>query len=144
MNQSARLMASCFCGAVEIEMHGDPVAMGYCHCSDCRHWSAGPLNAFSLWPAANVRIVTGEGNIEPYNKTDNSYRKWCAKCGGYLMTDHPGMQKIDVYAAVLPQLDFQPALHAFYAEKMVSVKYGLPKMKNMPAEFGGSGETMSE
>jgi len=38
----------CFCGAVEIEVTGEPNAMGYCHCRSCRSWSGGPVNAFSL------------------------------------------------------------------------------------------------
>ena len=144
MNESTNLTAKCFCGAVEMKLTGDPAAMGYCHCEDCRHWSAGPINAFTLWPPANVTVTAGEEHIETYNKTENSYRKWCKKCGGHLMTDHPGMQLVDVYAAVLPELNFEPALHVFYAEKVVSVKDGLPKMKDMPAEFGGSGETLPE
>jgi len=23
---------SCFCGEVQLEVHGEPVAQGYCHC----------------------------------------------------------------------------------------------------------------
>jgi hypothetical protein len=33
---------------------GEPVAMRYCHCESCRHWSAGPVNAFSLWQPTAV------------------------------------------------------------------------------------------
>ena len=32
--------ARCFCGEVEIEVTGEPAAMGYCHCASCRQWSA--------------------------------------------------------------------------------------------------------
>ncbi len=39
----------CFCGDVALKVTGEPVAMGYCHCTSCREWSAGPINAFSLW-----------------------------------------------------------------------------------------------
>jgi hypothetical protein len=38
----------CFCGAVTIVVTGDAVAVGYCHCANCRSWSAGPVNAFTL------------------------------------------------------------------------------------------------
>ena len=31
---------ACFCGAVQLTVTGEPVAMGYCHCDSCRHWSA--------------------------------------------------------------------------------------------------------
>ncbi len=135
---------NCFCGAVQIEVSGDPAAMGYCHCESCRHWSAGPINAFSLWPPDNVKITAGTENVETYAKTDNSHRKWCTKCGGHLMTDHPGMSLVDVYAAVIPSLDFQPQVHVFYSEKVVSIKDGLPKMVDVPAEMGGSGDTLPE
>jgi hypothetical protein len=57
----------CFCGAVEIEATGTPAVQGYCHCEDCKSWSA-----------------------------------------------------------------------------VVAVKDGLPKYKDLPAEFGGSGETLTE
>ncbi len=135
---------NCFCGAVQIEVSGDPAAMGYCHCESCRHWSAGPINAFSLWPPDNVKITAGTENVETYAKTDNSHRKWCTKCGGHLMTDQPGMGLVHVYAAVIPSLDFQPQVHVFYSEKVVSIKDGLPKMVDVPAEMGGSGDTLPE
>ena len=38
----------CYCGAVTIEVTGDPEGAGYCHCAACRSWSAGPVNAFTL------------------------------------------------------------------------------------------------
>lgn len=135
---------SCFCGAVQVEVTGTPAAMGYCHCESCRHWSAGPINAFSLWSPDSVKVTKGGDQIDTYAKTDNSHRKWCKACGGHIMTDHPAMGLVDVYAAILPQLDFQPQLHVFYAESVVSIKDGLPKMKDVPAEMGGSGETLPE
>ena len=49
----------CFCGAVTLEVSGAPEAMGYCHCSSCRSWSAGPVNAFTLWKPENVKVTKG-------------------------------------------------------------------------------------
>lgn len=51
---------SCFCGEVEVEVSGAPEAMGYCHCSSCRSWSAGPVNAFTLWKPDNATVTRGE------------------------------------------------------------------------------------
>ena len=81
----------CFCGAVELEVTGSPVATGYCHCEDCRAWSAAPVNAVSLWAPDGVRVTKGEDKIGTYNKTEHSHRKFCTSCGGHLMTDHPGI-----------------------------------------------------
>jgi hypothetical protein len=49
----------CFCGAVKVELSGEPEGMGYCHCQSCRSWSGGPLNAFTLWKPDAVRITNG-------------------------------------------------------------------------------------
>jgi len=38
----------------------------------------------------------------------------------------------------------QPTLHVHYGNKSVSVKDGLPKFKDLPSQFGGTGETLAE
>ena len=63
---------------------------------------------------------------------------------GHLMTDPPRMGLVDVYVAVPPALEFEPAVHIFYGEKTVSVKDGLPEMRDLPAKMGGTGESLSE
>jgi hypothetical protein len=135
---------SCFCGAVELTASGEPAAMGYCHCESCRHWSAGPVNAFTLWPPANVKITKGAENVGSYAKTKRSIRKWCNTCGGHLLTEHPGLGLTDVYAAVIPKLKFAAGVHVHYQETILRMKDGLPKQKDVPAEMGGSGVTLAE
>ena len=127
---------SCFCGAVEFTVSGEPAAMGYCHCESCRHWSAGPVNAFTLWKPEAVQVTRGADNIGTYNKTPHSYRKWCKTCGGHLFTEHPGMGLIDVYAAVIPDLAYSPGVHVHYQETVLRIKDGLPKLKDVPNELG--------
>src|SRR5262245_34720199 len=51
----------CYCGAVEIEMSGDPLEVGYCHCENCRHYSAAPVSAFTLWKKEDFKVTKGEG-----------------------------------------------------------------------------------
>ena len=138
------LKASCFCGGVELDIEGEPEAMGYCHCDSCRHWSAGPVNAFSLWEPSRVKVLKGEKNLRVYAKTEKSLRKWCSDCGGHVMTEHPSMGLIDVYSAVFKDLDFKPSVHVFYGEKVISMKDGLPKMNDLPSDMGGTGDTLAE
>jgi hypothetical protein len=135
---------SCFCGAVEVEVTGAPAAMGYCHCASCRSWAAGPVNAFTLWTPDNVRVTRGAEFIGHNKKTEASDRQFCTKCGGHVMTDHPGFGLIDVYAATIPTVAFQPGVHVNYAETVLPMKDGLPKLKDFPAELGGSGEAVPE
>ena len=134
----------CFCGAVQFTVTGEPAAMGYCHCASCRSWSAGPVNAFSLWNPASVEVTKGKDNLGVYNKTPISFRKWCKTCGGHVLTDHPTMGLVDVYAATIPDFPFKPALHVNYQEAVLRVQDGLPKLKDMPSQMGGSGQTLPE
>ena len=137
-------VGTCFCGAVVIETEGAPEAMGYCHCSSCRSWSGGPINAFSLWKPDQVRVTTGAEHIATYNKTEITLRQFCAKCGGHLMAQHPTLGLVDVFAATLPSLAFEPGVHVNYQETVLPMRDGLPKLKDFPEAFGGSGEMMAE
>jgi hypothetical protein len=134
----------CFCGAVTIEVQGEPVAMGYCHCSSCRSWSAGPVNAFTLWKPEDVKVTKGAEFVARFVKTENSGRQYCKKCGGHIMTDHPGFGLVDVYAATIPTQKFTPGVHVNYAETVLPMKDGLPKLKDFPKELGGSGVMLPE
>lgn len=135
---------SCFCGAVTLETSGSPAAMGYCHCSSCRSWSGGPVNAFSLWKPEAVKVTAGAEHVASFSKTPMSHRKYCRKCGGHLMTDHPPLGLVDVFASTLPTLDFKPGVHVNYAETVLRMRDGLPKLKDFPAELGGSGQVVAE
>jgi hypothetical protein len=140
----ATYQGSCFCGAVELTVTGDPAGMGYCHCGSCRSWSAGPVNAFSLWKPEQVVVTKGESQLGEFHKNPTSYRKWCKLCGGHLLTVHPTFGLVDVYAATIPGLPFKPGVHVNYQETVLPMKDGLPKMKDFPKELGGSGETLPE
>ena len=142
--RSKVLKGSCFCGAVELRVTGDPVAMGYCHCVSCRHWAAAPVNAYTMWVPDAVEVTKGQENIVTYNKTEKSDRKFCKTCGGHILTNFTPISLIDVYAAVIPDLEFKPTRHVFYEERVINIKDGLPKFKDLPEEAGGSGEMLEE
>ena len=144
MSSGNTYQGSCFCGAVQFTVTGEPAAMGYCHCGSCRHWSAGPVNAFTLWKPDAVKVTQGADRIGTYNKTPRSARKWCKTCGGHVLTDHPEWSLIDVYAATIPSFPFKPGVHVHYQETVLPIKDGLPKLKDLPKEMGGSGDSMPE
>jgi hypothetical protein len=60
------------------------------------------------------------------------------------MNRHPTLGLIDVYAATIPTLRFSPGVHVNYADTVLRMRDGLPKLKDFPAELGGSGETVGE
>lgn len=144
MNTEKSYTGRCFCGAVELRVTGAPAAMGYCHCSSCRTWSAGPINAFTLWAPAAVTVTRGSEALASFSKAPNSVRRWCQRCGGHVMTDHPRWELVDVYAAVLAEFPFRPGLHVNYAETVVPLRDGLPKQQDFPKELGGTGTLVAE
>jgi hypothetical protein len=134
----------CFCGAVQLRLTGHPVEMGYCHCTSCRHWSAGPVNAFMLWKPEALTVTRGLDQLGSFNKTERSHRKWCRACGGHLFTEHPQWGLIDVYASIVPEFPFTPGVHVNYAERVLRVTDGLPKLRDIPQALGGSGVAIPE
>ena len=102
------------------------------------------MNAFSLWTPAAVRIAAGAVHLAMYQKTELSQRQYCAKCGGHLMTNHPTFGLVDVFAATIPTLAFAPGVHVNYADTVLPMRDGLPKLKDFLKELGGSGEAIAE
>ena len=135
---------TCFCGTVAVEVTGTPEEMGYCHCNSCRSYSGGPVNAFTLWKKENVTVTKGEEFLGRFNKTEFSGRRFCTRCGGHVMVDHPTLKLIDVHASTIPTLTFTPSVHLNYAETVLPMRDRLPKLKDLPAAIGGSGETVPE
>ncbi len=68
----------------------------------------------------------------------------CRLCGGHLMARHPPLELVDVFAATIRDLPFAPAVHVNYAETVLPMRDGLPKLRDFPAELGGSGEVVPE
>lgn len=134
----------CLCGAVKLKVVGQPVAAGFCHCATCRTWHAAPINAFATWPKEAVSITQGEDLVNNY-KHGFSNRHWCTQCGSGLMNHLPN-GRVVVYAMVLAESGYvhKANCHIHCDETVIHLRDGLPKYVDLPAEWGGSGETVSE
>jgi hypothetical protein len=144
MSEGKTYTGKCFCGAVEITVTGEPAMMGYCHCSSCREWSAGPVNSFTLWKPENVKVTKGADNLGTYSKSPMSFRKWCKTCGGHVLGDHPTLGLVDVFAPMIPKFPFKAQVHLNYQESVLPIKDGITKLRDFPKEVGGTGEVMAE
>jgi hypothetical protein len=102
------------------------------------------VNAFTLWKPENVRVTKGVELLGRFQKTAMSERRFCTTCGGHVMVGHPGLGLVDVYAATIPTLAFRPTVHLNYAETVLPMKDGLPKLRDFPVAAGGTGEAMPE
>lgn len=134
---------TCYCGAVEIEARGEPLDMGYCHCEACRRYSTAPVSLFTLWKPENVSVTKGEQFLGKFKSSEMSDRRYCTQCGGHVMIDHPTLGLADIRMA-LSGVTFKPTVHLNYAEKVLPIHDGLPKLRDFPKEIGGSGEILPE
>ena len=60
------------------------------------------------------------------------------------MQRHPHWGLVNVFAPTIPTFPFLPEVHVHYESVVMRVKDGLPKLKDFPAELGGSGEIVPE
>ena len=135
----------CMCGAVKIEVEGKPIAMMVCHCNVCRSWSASPVNGATLFKPPQFKITQGTNFIDSFSLTEGHDRQWCNKCGGHLFTDHATTYGIiDVYGSILENFSFKPTAHVNYENTILPIKGGLPKFKDFPEDFGGTGTLLTE
>ena len=143
LDQSENHHGGCYCGAVKVEVEGDPVFTSYCHCHSCRTWHSAPIAALSAWPAD---AVTVKGEVVQSRHYDESERTACARCGGSVLTGKPGLGWRVVYPMTLANTDFKytPAMHIFYEERVMDINDGLPKFADVPTEAGGSGVMVDE
>jgi hypothetical protein len=135
---------SCFCGAIEIVVSGEPLEMGYCHCSSCRSYSGEAVSSYILWKSDSVSVTRGAEHLGRFNKSGMSERQFCKRCGGHMMTYHPDLGLTDMRRALIPSVPFRPLVHLNYAETISPMRDGLPKLRDFPAAAGGSGVEISE
>ena len=139
------IKGQCMCGSINLEIYGDPIAMIVCHCKVCRSWSACPVNGATLFKPNQVKITVGEQFLDKFSLSEGHDRKWCNKCGGHVLTDHSNSYGvIDVYGSILDNFLFKPSAHFNYESTILPMKDGLPKFKDFPKTFGGSGDLIEE
>ena len=116
---SGPYQAGCPCGAVQLELSGEPPIQVYCHCNSCRTWLSAPIHGATLWPSASVKVTRGADNLGLYKRTENSHRQFCKSCGAAVMVGHPGIGMTDVPSVSVRGLDFKPTIHVHYGETVM-------------------------
>jgi len=50
----------------------------------------------------------------------------------------------DIFSGLVSDLDFKPTMHLNYENTVLPIQDGLPKLRDMPVDWGGSGEEIAE
>jgi hypothetical protein len=129
----------CSCGAVDVQLTGEPMAQYICHCDDCLAVH-GKAYAVALYPASAVAVTRGETGAFTLK---TSPRTKCGRCATYLFAEVPGYPFRGVNGDLLPDGRFKPEFHVQCQFAAARIDDQLPHYKERPAKFRGSGELMS-
>jgi hypothetical protein len=68
----------CLCGQVRLSVHGEPLRVGVCHCTDCRQESGSAFTFYAVWP---VQQFEHRGSTSEFHG-----QHFCPGCGSRLFS----------------------------------------------------------
>ena len=75
------MKGSCLCGALGYEISGQPLAMYYCHCRQCRKASGSSFATNLAVAAKDFAIRYGANSLAAFESSPGKTRYFCANCG---------------------------------------------------------------
>ena len=99
MVAEATRRGGCNCGKVRIEVRGEPVRAGLCHCLTCRKETGGPFMAFAVWDASRVSVT---GETRSWTATTD-HRHFCPACGSSLFGTNDKDGEVEVRLGALDE-----------------------------------------
>ncbi len=87
----------CNCGQVQLEIRGDPMRVGLCHCVTCRKETGGPFMAFAVWDSSQVSVTGETGSW----MAATDHRHFCPACGSTLFGTHDTDSEVEVRVGTL-------------------------------------------
>ncbi|HLJ02990.1 MAG TPA: GFA family protein [Solirubrobacteraceae bacterium] len=112
--------AACSCGQLRLEVEGDPVRVGVCHCLACQRRSGAPFAQQARFPRERVTISGEARDYVRYSDEDGAPRtfSFCPECGStvyYRNHTEPGVIAIAVGAFADPS--FPPPQYSVWEER---------------------------
>jgi len=128
---------TCACGAVQIELEGEPVFAGTCHCDDCQKATGAAFNQAAFWPIDKVTVKRGEELLKMW-KVRTTPRYSCQTCSNMLYMAPQAQPLFGFNGSLLP--DYKPLFHMQTKFGKVKVLDDTPKFAGLPPSFGGKPE----
>ncbi|WP_375229211.1 GFA family protein [Roseobacter sp. S98] len=127
----------CYCGHIRFHCTEAPQTVAYCHCTDCRRASGGPVAAFAAFDCDHVHFTPDEG--KPISITPGVVRTFCDRCGASLTGRYdylPGQVYLSI--GIIDQADqLMPDIHAHASQQLpwLHIEDDLPRADETAAEF---------
>ena len=125
---------SCTCGAVSMQLQGEPRVRGHCHCNACRTLLDTPYHSVNAWNPEQVTITKGAAQLVHFQHPELTMKKvYCGTCGDVLFnTNKMDWRVVSQHlmarnnGGILPEA-LQSQSHFHYANRIVDVDDDLPK-----------------
>jgi hypothetical protein len=97
---------------------------------------------------AGLIVTAGEDNLTKYNhRSPGVHRFFCKTCGTHAYMTLDDIQCNTTCPSLFPKMPFKPICHihcesAADNELLAAIKDGLPRYRDMPEDFGGTGELL--
>jgi hypothetical protein len=129
----------CGCGAVRIELEGEPFISLYCHCDDCQAVHGGAYLPAAMYRTSQTRVVAGQPRLW---RRKTTARGFCGDCGTRLFAEPAELDMRSIPASLLPPGLFRPTFHMQCRFAVAPVGDDLPHFQGEPPFFGGSDQRM--
>jgi hypothetical protein len=119
----------CYCGAIQLEISGQPLWIEHCHCESCRRHTGSMMSTFVGYRPDQVDYTSAR----PASLTtdDGITRCFCGQCGSPVSYEPDRREnEIHLYLGILDEPDkFHPEDHVHYEEKVtwLEIKDKLPR-----------------
>jgi len=119
----------CRCGAVRLTARGEPDAVVYCHCGDCRRSNGAPLSLFVGYEVGRIEMSRGTPKV--YESAPGVRRSFCGDCGTSMFYEDerlPGKVYISIGVFDAPE-SFEPEAHSWFSQKLswLDIRDDLPR-----------------
>jgi hypothetical protein len=109
------MKGSCFCGAVQFEVAGPFINLGFCHCTTCKKISGGGGTANGRARTEDVSVLQGRESIVTFQPYEGTAKSFCRLCGsnlfggGWPESEHASVR----LSAIDSGLNQKPDAHTF-------------------------------
>ena len=111
------IKGSCACGRVRFEIEAAR-SMTYCHCVNCRKLTAASVATYVHVENDKFRWLAGEDNINAYESSPGSLRKFCRTCSSMVPSQAPYLTTMSIPAGLFDDdPGVRPRLHVFTSSK---------------------------
>ena len=122
-----KLEGGCLCGAVRVEITGEPYRVGVCHCLDCRKGQGAIFRTFAMYPSDAVRWT---GETATWNHKRQAVKHFCPRCGSPLFQVE-GNGETEIFVGCLDEPSrlaptyelWMPRREAWLPELRVKIRY---------------------